>query len=169
MQELVYGVLEERDDEVVFVPVARAEELADIYAVMRSVRTYGELQDSILHEDFADLASREFGAASTGADTYDTFSDVLKATIRGTPFDHWTCATIADGIWPEWPQRSMIGWVPQEIQERWGTRQVMPIGDDCLTFAQDDVRALIAAFARHGYTCIEDIDLVRRATGLEVW
>ena len=57
---LVYGAIEELDDEVVFVPENRAEELAEIHHAKDTAKTWQELFDRIPADAFNQLVTHEF-------------------------------------------------------------------------------------------------------------
>jgi hypothetical protein len=77
-------------------------------------------------------------------------------------------AGIEDGEWPGFPRAEMVYWVPKDIQQAFG--EVMAMGmmhsfRTLLDLPTAREAEILAAFAEHGYTCVNDNELVTRATG----
>lgn len=83
----------------------------------------------------------------------------------GDPFEAGDIGAICDGDWPGWTEQEMLAWVPKAIQEQYGRRSFSFVSGDCLVFRPEDEDQLIAAFVAHGYACVRDDALVRRASG----
>jgi hypothetical protein len=59
----------------------------------------------------------------------------------------------------------MLDWVPTDIQRQYGERASSALNGDLLVLPTSGTSELVAAFERHGYICVRDDSLVRRASG----
>lgn len=153
-KSLVYGVYGE--DDLVFFPKQRAQELAQLRKAVNSVTTWGEFKASVSEQEYrraVELLREEM-------------EDDGFIPDAAAPFDEEDIPGFGDGDWPPFPAREMLYWVPYNIQsefERPGYSTV----NDVLVLSASDMDAIIKAFEAHGYQCSRDDDLVKVASGLD--
>jgi hypothetical protein len=191
--ELVYGVITRGslgfdEAELVFIPQERAQELAIIHRALGSAPTWGELRDRLPPSAYDELLSVSGAAERPGFDEFYTEERESRPSLtrddavreykalsteerRPEPEDAFAAGdigAICEGDWPGWTNQEMLGWVPGEIQERYGIFGDSRLNGDFLSFRAKDERELVAAFEQQGYACIRDDDLVRLASGYSV-
>jgi hypothetical protein len=147
---IVYG-LGLLEHELIFVPLARAEELAAIQNALGVSPTWGELEKRLAacseeaHKFIVELAEQY------GADP-------------GDAFESGEIGTIADGNWPPWPKQEMLSWVPEEIRQQFGDFQITSNGDT-VTFYDDHEAEIVAALERAGFVVTRDDAVIANASG----
>ncbi len=178
------------DDEcLVFIPRDRAAYLAAMNDVLQTATTWGECQKRLAPDAYQDLLE---ASGATERPDFTTFyqNERRRAQREGRrlsrreawraytaldpderqplpddPFDASRIGSYMDGDWPGWPKHEMVYWVPRKIQERFGCLDHTLFNGEFLEFSLEDEQALVEAFARHGYVCIRDDQLVLGASG----
>jgi hypothetical protein len=173
------------NDCLVFITEDRARELAAIHEALSSSSTWREVRarmPAAAYEELVEVSGveelldfdeflrdrRQSEPALTCDQARQEFLALPSDERRpepDDPFDAGNIGAICDGDWPGWTQQEMLAWVPDDIQERFGTIASSRLNGDFLEFSARQEGALIAEFARHGYRCVRDDDLVRRAHG----
>jgi len=147
---IVYG-LGLLEHELIFVPLARAKELAAIQHALGVSPTWGELEKRLAacseeaHKFIVELAE-EYGADP------------------GDAFESGEIGTIADGNWPPWPKQEMLTWVPEEIRQQFGDFQVTSNGET-VTFYDDHEAQIVAALESAGFVVTRDDAAIANASG----
>jgi hypothetical protein len=188
--DLVYGdTMQGHGGDLQFLPRADALERAEIMEAYNQATTWGDLRRRLpprvyevvlskMNPDYPTLEAfaeeyREEEPQATDDDVEGAYA-ALKAGERmpqdDDPFDTAYFDEDAGGVfvmghWYEWPQQEMLDWVPQHIQQAFGTKSYSTASGPCLVFDPKDERELVRAFEAAGYRCERDQQLVDRATG----
>ncbi len=160
LKHLVYGTIEERGDELIFIPKEQAEELALIHEAKDSATTWRELYERIPNDVFDRLVMVEFNLDAG----FDKLTTEEQQRILTQPFEVSEIALIKEGNWLDWPQQDMLVWVPEDVQDRFGRIISTGLNGEYLGLAAQETDAIVAALEAQGYTCIPDIALVRKAS-----
>jgi hypothetical protein len=175
---VVYG---EIDGYLVFIPQARAHELASIHEALRFSETWDDFRSVISAEEYARILKRlggstfeEFLRSEREMDPRITEEEAREAYLdlsigerlpeMDDPFSMDDIPGASDGDYPSWPARAMLSWVPESIRHSFGRVENSVINGDFLTFDPASAKTLVEAFEREGYHCVRDDDLVRRAS-----
>jgi hypothetical protein len=137
---------------LVFIPEDRARELRDLREGLWEAKTWGQLRSRISQrrwEEVVTLSRREDEQSPKDED----------------PFDADQIGGYADGDWPEWPAQQMLYWMPPEIRDRCGEVWTSNFNGDALMISADDASEVLAALSEAGYVCVNDADLVAKASG----
>jgi hypothetical protein len=181
-QELVYGDL---NGNLVFITKERADYLAAIHRSLWSSSTWGEVHERMPTAAYEELLEISGATELPGFEEYyenerrsrpgltrdEARAEYLALSADerrpepGDPFQAGDIGAICDGDWPGWTEQEMLAWVPKAIQEQYGQRSFSFVSGDCLMFRLEDEDRLVAAFVAHGYACVRDDALVRRASG----
>jgi hypothetical protein len=146
MSEYIYGDV---DGELIFIKSDAAEQLALLHS---GFATWGDAKNSLSAESWTDVVER-FADGETdlpaGGEVYD---------LDAVP-GH------ADGDWPAWPAREMLRDVPQTVREQYGKVEDTIHSGEYLHFDVSDEGEIVQALQAHGWTCVRDDALVRKASG----
>jgi hypothetical protein len=66
----------------------------------------------------------------------------------------------------EWPQQQMLGLLPADVQDKYGTRSFSATTGPCLVLNPGDADRIVAALEATGFICHRDDELCQRASGL---
>ncbi len=179
-EEVVYG---EINESLVFIKKKDAQRIWACHRALGTAKTWGEFRSLVDPESYNRLievmdASVDFEAfceeqpkSEPGLTPEEAKAEFMKMSIGDRlpedsdafSQDHvpWTY----DGDWPDWPAKKMLNWVPESIQEQYGTIESSMLNGEFLTFACSDARKIAAAFRRAGYRCVRNDKLVERASG----
>ena len=80
-------------------------------------------------------------------------------------FDANTIWGYQDGDWPEWPAQDMIQWVPESVQQQFGSVVDSTLNGSYLMFDPEQEIELVAAMDELGFTCRRDDVLIEAANG----
>lgn len=149
--EIVYGVLE-GTQELVFLPIDRARELAILHIALRTSHTWGEF--------WAILPSRVYAQVVEHLREND-----VEPGENADPFVREDIWGYSDGDWPGWPAQEMLAWLPQSVQQVLGTEKASVINGPYLALDASQRVALVVALQTEGYCCTQDNTLVRLACG----
>jgi len=146
---IIYGEL---GGELVFIPQARALELAAVRLALHESKTWGELLENL---------------AASSAEAYQYIAEYVgeDGAAAEDPFDSAQIGAIGDGDWPPWPKQEMLAWVPDDIRERFGEIQRTRLSGDALVFTEDQAPELVAAFEAKGFIVTRDDATVASASG----
>jgi hypothetical protein len=67
----------------------------------------------------------------------------------------------------EWPAQQMLGLLPPEVQESYGTQSFSGVSGPCLVLDPEDAPSIVAALEQLGFICERDDELCQHASGLE--
>lgn len=151
--ELVYGNY--RGDELVFIPKQQAVELAQLRQALESAATWGEFKQMApahLYQEVALMVS-----------DYDEEAGQLPQDAD--PFDADSIPGYGDRDWPTWAAQAMLEWVPQDVQDRFGSAAGTTLSGDYLYLPEEKADEIAQAMQEHGYPCVRDDDLVTSAEG----
>lgn len=99
-------------------------------------------------------------------DEFDpTEEHTFEEPVAEKGFDAEDIPGHADGDWPDWPQGNMEHWVPQEVQNEFGSMKPTAVSGDFLQLDPLDEDEIVSAMREHGYDCVRDEDLVWEASG----
>ncbi|KIQ20027.1 hypothetical protein, partial [Rhodococcus sp. MEB064] len=104
--------------------------------------------------------------AESWTDVVERFADgETDLPADGEVFDLDTVPGHADGDWPAWPAREMLRDVPQSVREQYGKVEDTIHDGEFLHFDVSDEVDIVQALQAHGWTCVRDDALVRKASG----
>lgn len=124
-------------------------ELADIHDAIQTSSTWTDLRERISDRAYTDLLAH---------------LDDEQRPAEGDTFDSEEIVPYLEGDWPAWPAQRMLDWVPARIRREFGHAAASAISGDSLVLPADRQDEIVAAFAREGFRCRRDDELVRRAT-----
>jgi hypothetical protein len=150
-REVVYA---DYNDELIFLPIELALELAQIRTALDNSKTWGEFQ------------------ANVPAHVYEEIMEGMKddEDLEALPqpddtFDAHAIPGYDDGDWPIWPLQEMLNWMPKDIQHRFGKVVPSALNGDCLELTAGKTDEIVRALESRGFSCTEDESLVIRACG----
>jgi hypothetical protein len=148
-QVLLYGMC---SGELVFIPKARAKELARIWRALHTATTWGEFRRLAGRAAYDDLVERLLDNEERRprlADECD-FNDV---------------GPVIDCEFPGLVQQEMFSWVPGDIVTKFGQLGASALNGEMLGFDPGDEDRVVATFAAAGFTCVKDQHAIDLATG----
>lgn len=174
---LVYG----ENCTLVFIPRAKALELASIWKAALESKTWGELRQlmppgawnefyaMLFNEDDDCSTLDSFREALKEADADVTEEDVLsqyreldvgqRHPFDDDPFDWRDIPQLAEPTWPADPTREMLDWMPKPVQARY---RKVGILEDGLELSASDVGAIVRDLESLGYTCMRNDRLIHQ-------
>lgn len=175
---LVYG-----DNEgLVFIPRAKALELAEIWKAIDGSKTWGDLRHRMppgawkdLYATLGDDECRTLSwfRESERKENPDLTEEEILARYRELEFqerqpfddDIFDSSTLSDHSWPAFPHHEMLNWMPQSVQKRYGRIAEAKFTADWLALEPSDADAIARDLGAFGYTCIRDETLVGQCYG----
>jgi hypothetical protein len=103
--------------------------------------------------------------ASAWSDVVERYSWREEPPVLEGPFESSQISGLGDGDWPAWPAQEMLGWMPQEIQARSGTRETSNFNGDYLAIAPAKAAEVAQALDALGFSCVRDDALIQAASG----
>jgi len=168
MQEktLVYGIT---NLGLLFEPESRAKELADGNRALLTAKTWGEFKSLVSKEiyEFYLVNSSYYEGPDEAEDGDYTPYDIPPETPF-TPNDVVTYDAV-----PGYPEIEMSEWMPEEIQEKFGTKMRYAAMDmnvpdgDILVLKEKQMDKIVTELEKLGYTCKRDDDLLMAGTTLD--
>jgi len=165
-KDIIYGIT---NLGLLFLPVKRANELANGYKALLTARTWGE---------FKSLVSKEFYEFYLpNSDYYEGPDEPEDGNY--TPYDiaPETAFTPNDVLpyddLPAHPEIEMTEWMPEEIQEKFGRKMRYNAMDmnvpegEILVLEEKQMDDIVAELEKLGYVCKRDDDLLLAATTLD--
>ncbi len=149
-KELVYGDL---GYELVFIPRSLALELANTYTSLGTSQTWGEFKANVPAHVYEEVIERTSNSREAG-----------KMPLPEDVFNSDDIFGYRDGDWPVWHRQEMLHWMPENIQEQYGTTQPSVLNGDYLELDPEKVHEIVKALEDQGYVCIEDVSLIREAS-----
>lgn len=151
-RDLVYG----RDPwgGLVFMPLKEARYLVRLWHALYTATTWGELERLAPPEAYHGLRQ----------DNIERLSDSNLGPE--TPFDRHTMTAVDEGDYPAWPAQEMLDWMPEDVVEEFGEPLTSVVSGDFLQLA-DEPKTIAQRLRAHGFTCRQDLRLVRLACGGE--
>lgn len=166
VSQIMYGIT---NLGLLFVPVARAHELADANRALLTAKTWGEFKSLVsknlyefyltrseLYEGPEEPEDGDFTPFDLPAETLFTPNDVFYADER-----------------PAYPEIEMTEWMPEEIQEKYGRKlryssmdMNVPSGE-ILVLKENQMDAIVAELEKLGFVCKRDDVLLMAATTLD--
>lgn len=150
---IVFGVLKvDEKDATVFLRRSEAETLAQAYAAAQDSQTWGEFRQSCpsqMLEEIEEILEEE-GELYDDDEPFDGLEDIPG---------------YADGIWPGFPERDQMEWLPNDIQKRYGETIETLHDGSMLQFSVEHQEEVIRGVIAHGFQCSRDDALVRKACG----
>src|SRR5262245_114249 len=153
-RELVYGVIE-ATEQLVFLPLHRARELALLRSALYTSPTWGAFRAALPRTVYAQVRKHLRENEATPGKDADPFD----------PEDIWG---YCDGDWPGWPAQEMLEWMPLPVREAFGTYEASVINGSYLSLDPRQETAIVTALRVEGYYCTRDDTLVRLASGYAV-
>lgn len=159
---LVYGDVQ---DGLVFIDEGEAHDLVQLHRALGRARTWGEFRAQAPSHWYEDAVERlrDRMLDETEDDEYDSHEE---PTVE-KKFEAEEIPGHVDGDWPGFPHVSMGSWVPDEVQDRFGS-MTHSWGLDAIywiVLAPEHEEEIVSAMQRHGYDCVRDEDLVWEASG----
>jgi hypothetical protein len=138
-------------DQSVFLPQTQARALAQLRTALVTASTWEELHSLV--------------PASAWSDVVERYSWGDEPPLAEGPFESSQISGFEDGDWPAWPAQEMLGWMPKEIQERFGTRETSNFNGDFLAIAPARAAEVAQALDALGFSCVRDDALIQTASG----
>jgi hypothetical protein len=150
--EIVYGEIYES---LAFIPKKRALELAQIHYALQHSKTWGEFKSRVPQR------------------VYDSIMQYFRMDGEPTPedvepFSSEKVPGYLDGDFPGWPAQEMLAWVPEAIQEEYGSVESSAFGEPCFEFDPGMELEIVSALQEMSYRCNKDEKLVREACGFHI-
>jgi hypothetical protein len=183
--QFVYG---DWGDNLVFMRSDDARELAHLFQILGSVSTWEALRKEVSRGRYLEILERS-DEECVGRMAFEDFyitddsgrltrsakeeSEARRVFDRMKGSAHAGVAEFSpdmiygyqDGDWPEWPAQDMEGWVPESVQEAFGSIVDTMLGGSYLRLDPKREGEIISAMARAGFDCSRDDDLTRSACG----
>lgn len=154
--ELAYGNIA---DNLVFIPKEEALEMARLHEALQTATTWGQFRSRAPEDGYRDALER-----LTENEEKEKGEEMEEPNPEAR-FDAERIGGFGDGDWPGWPAQQMEYWVPDEVQDRFGSMKPTAISGDFLDLPPENEAEIVAAMERHGYKCLKDEDLVWKASG----
>ena len=154
---------------LLFVPESRAKELAEGNKALLTAKTWGEFKALVsteLYVFYLTKSSYYEGPYEPEDGDYTPY-----AIAPETPFTPNDVVTY-DGL-PGNPEIEMSEWMPEEIQEKYGTKMRYAAMDmnvpdgDILVLEEEQMDEIAAELEKAGYVCKRDDDLLTAGTTLD--
>lgn len=165
-REIIYGIT---NLGLLFLPVKRANELADRYKALLTAKTWGEFKSLVskeFYEFFLPNSHYYEGPDEPEGGDYSPY-DIAPETAF-TPND-----VLTYDILPSHPEIEMTEWMPKEIQEKFGRKMRYAAMDmnipkgEILVLDENQMDEIVAALEEFGYICKRDDDLLVVATTMD--
>lgn len=160
--QLVYGDVQ---DGLVFIDEGEAHDLVQLHRALGRARTWGEFKAQA-PSHWYDSAVEHLKEQLLDEIENDE-DDVYEEPAAEQKFDAAEIPGHMDGEWPGFPHVSMGSWVPEEVQDRFGS-MTHSWGLDAIywtVLTPDKEEQIVSAMQRHGYDCVRDDELVWEACG----
>ena len=185
-EELIYGYCEPAIAEKnwVFNNKWRAQWLATVHGALWKAKTWGEFKNLVGKEIYDEIIEYQIESAKlTSFEEYfkedrecdpditeDESRESYKEFDNRIPseeeeFDPEEICGLADGDWPGAQEIDMVNWVPEEIQEKFGTIGDTVFNGEYLSFNISKEKEIVEAFRAFGYRCERDDELIEKAQG----
>jgi hypothetical protein len=182
---VVYSIVEES---LVFIPKHRAERLAAIHRAIWSSKTWGDFKVKLPFKLYKEVIQhlkncgdmkgfeeyyKEQQKWSEAINREQAFGEYQNLPVGGRlskdddEFKPEQLPGFSDGDWPGWPAQEMLKWVPKKIQKEYGQIVASSINGYFLMLDPAGEKDIVKAFHQHGYLCVKDEALARRACGYE--
>ena len=166
---LVYGDVQ---DSLVFIDEEEARDLVQLHRALGRARTWGEFKAQAPSHWYEDAVERLKEQFLDELQYEDDESDSTEEPTFEEPapeqaFDAEEIPGHVDGEWPGFPHVSMGSWVPDEVQDRFGS-MTHSWGLDAtywIVLAPEHEEEIVSVMREHGYDCVRDDDLVWEASG----
>lgn len=135
---LVYGT--GMTGELVLLPRARAEALAELYAALNGATTWGELRERLPAATYAEIVPR--------LDRYEARRPLTL--VADALFEAGMIPGFEDGDWPDFPAQAMLTRLPADLQGRYGTVAETTRNGPYLALAPGITEVLVAALTARG-------------------
>ena len=133
-KELVYGVY---GDELVLIPMHRAQHLALTWKAMVTAKTWGALRRLAPPKAYREILA---------------FQESPRSIRAAHPFDYGEMAVVCDGDYPGFPKREVMDWMPRAVWEQWG-QMVWTVNGEYPGFDPADTRKIVASLKQCGFRC----------------
>jgi hypothetical protein len=67
----------------------------------------------------------------------------------------------------EWPAQQILGLLPRDIQQKYGTRSFSGVSRPCLMLHADDASSIVAELEQRGFSCERSEEVCKQATGMD--
>ncbi len=159
---LVYGEIQ---DGLVFIDEGEAHDLVQLHRALGKARTWGEFKAQAPSHWYEDAVERL--KEQLLDEIEDEKNDAYEEPGAEQRFDAADIPGHVDGEWPGFAHVSMGNWVPDEVQDEFGSMTHSWSLDAIywIVLAPDKEDQIVSAMQRYGYDCVRDDDLVWEANG----
>lgn len=165
-KDIIYGIT---NLGLLFLPVKRANGLADSYRGLLTARTWGEFK-SLVSKEFYEfyLPNSHYYKGPYEPEDGDYSPYDISPETAFTPNDVFTYDNL-----PAHPEIEMTEWMPEEIQEKYGRKMRYAAMDmnlpkgEILVLDENQMAEIVAALEELGYVCKRDDDLLVAAITLD--
>lgn len=154
---------------LLFMPEARAQELAQGTKALTTAKTWGEFRRAVtkgIYEFYLPHSSHYRGPTYPAEDTINRY--YLPDDTPFTPND-----VVLEDVFPAYPEIEMSEWIPVDIQKEFGRTMKyyamdmnVPHGD-VLELDEDRMDDIVRALEAKGYRCRRDDALIEAATVID--
>src|SRR5258708_23115524 len=152
-REIVYG---NGNGGLMFLPKDLALELTQIYTALNTSKTWGEFK--------ANVPAHVYEEVIEGMKD-DEDPEALPQSEDA--FNPHSIPAYEEGDWPIWTLQYMLEWIPEDIQQQFGSVETSATSGPCLELISEKTHEIVKALEKQGYICIEDVSLVESASGYE--
>ncbi|WP_120689230.1 hypothetical protein [Micromonospora musae] len=149
-QHLVYGYTQSHDCLAIADAATAAEEAEEIKA-LGAARTWGE--------------ARQVPMTHLWSPAGPDYHDPRDGYADDKPFDITQVSAVADGNWPPMVTERAFTVLPQDLQDRYGKRQVTVHSGEYLDIPLDCEADLVAELRLRGYKVTRDDELIHVLSG----
>jgi len=151
--ELIFG---ERAQQLIFIPVSLIQRLVRLQEALQSASTWGEFKELLSSRDYQEIVVM----LTEWCELEEPFQPDPEELFESDQIPGY-----ADGDWPEWPAQEMLDWMPEELQQRYGTVKDSIFNGTFLEIKPEQKQAIVADLEALGYTCVEDDQTIAKAHG----
>lgn len=170
---------------LVFLPPDVAEEWANLHRAIYTSRTWREFRSRVSNSRYEEITGLMDGACNfedfyaDGLETHPTLTrqeaveeyrtfeiGKERLPLDDDPFDWmqiYGLSAVGDGLWPEWPEQEMFGWMPEDLP--YAEVQDSIHDGFYLSLDPEHEAEIVAALEQRGYHCVKDQALISEASG----
>lgn len=150
-QVLTYG---EVYGKLIFLPSETASGLSALWAVLKSAKTWDDLEQGLPDHRVEEIRERYMGGDAE-----------LDEITGDAPFDLEEIPAISDGNWPEWPEQMMLEVIPQDVTKEFGDIQDSQHDGWYVQFKMADEAGIVGKLKDLGYKLTRDDAMIRGVFG----
>jgi hypothetical protein len=157
-KKLVFGLLDKGNDEsnLVFIQEKEATRLAQVHDAIRTSKTWGTFCRKMPASDLKYVTDNLLENGESLPGKRDRFDGCCDSSLPPSYFD---------GDWPDWPEQTMLHFMPPAIVKKYGQTPCSVLNGFYLVLKMSNADEILTALERKGFRCRLDEKLVRKACG----